>query len=702
MRNKLSATRNACTRLALLAIGLFFAVAAQADPAGRIGRIAWLSNADAVKLYNPESGESYNAPLNQPLTSGDVLTTAAGERAEIRIGSMTVRLDANSELTLDRIDDNQVHLYLNDGTAIVKLSARDTIDDFELTSPDGRFTARDTGIYRFDVDNNSSRATAYYGALNFADRDTTLTIDAGQSAQFGDTGRNPYRLSSAFSDDFSRWSADRDRRAPSTTYTRYVSPEMTGADDLDNYGDWSETPEYGAIWTPRRVDPDWVPYRTGHWVWVAPWGWNWVGNEPWGFAPFHYGRWVQHRGHWGWIPGTRVLRPVYSPAMVAWVGSPGLNVSISIGNRPNVGWFPLAPREVYVPSYHTSAVYIRNVNITHVTHITNVDRIVSNPQGAIQDMHYRHREMPRALTTVSADVITHRRPVESAMQPDSDRGDRGNRGDHRAPPTLTVAPQVARPVPTNDAPPRQERSRPERSDRDFPRRDGPRPEAARQDSPAPVAAPQRNDGPRPEIQRPMPPRPEVTETRGQAPAPAGAQVETRAPQVRQDQRPDQRLDRDSPRRDGRDSPNTEPPVTSGSPAPVVITPRGERPQPDIQRPIPPKPEVPESRGQAPAPLVRPEQAPPAPVATPPRTERPERAERPMPEVSRPAQRPAPTEVRVAPAPQQIQPPPPARAEAPASVRDPREPRRDGAREDKRPPVDEEELKRRRRQAEERK
>ena len=139
MRNKLSATRNACTRLALLAIGIFFAVAAQADPAGRIGRIAWLSDADAVKLYHPESGESYNAPLNQPLTSGDVLTTAAGERAEIRIGSMTVRLDANSELTLDRVDDNQVHLYLNDGKAIVKLSARDTIDDFELSSPDGRF-----------------------------------------------------------------------------------------------------------------------------------------------------------------------------------------------------------------------------------------------------------------------------------------------------------------------------------------------------------------------------------------------------------------------------------------------------------------------------------------------------------------------------------------------------------------------------------
>ena len=702
MRNTLSATRNTCISVALLAIGLIFAVAAQADPAGRIGRIAWLSDADAVKLYNPESGESYNAPLNQPLTSGDVLTTTADSRAEIRIGSMTVRLDANSELTLDRIDDKQVHLYLNDGKAIVKLSARDTIDDFELSSPDGRFTARDTGIYRFDVDDNSSRATTYYGTLNFSDRDTTVDIGASQSAQFGDTGRAPYRLSSAFSDDFSRWSADRDRRAPSTTYTRYVSPEMTGADDLDNYGDWSETPEYGAIWTPRKIDPDWAPYRTGHWVWVAPWGWNWVGNEPWGFAPFHYGRWVQHRGHWGWIPGTRVLRPVYSPAMVAWVGSPGASVSISIGNRPNVGWFPLAPREVYVPSYHTSAVYIRNVNITHVARINNVDRIVSNPQGAIQDMHYRHREMPRALTTVSADVITHRRPVESAMQPGNDRG---HRGDHRAPPTLTVAPQVARPAPTNDAPPRPERSRPEHSDRDFPRRDGPRPEAARPDSPALVATPQRNDGPRPEAQRPIPPKPEVLETRGQVLAPTGVQVEARAPQVRQEPRTEQRFEQNQPRRDRREPPPADPLVTSGSPAPAVIAPRVERPQPEVQRPMPPRPEVQEPRGQAAAPVaaqvenrapqMRPE---PAPIAMPPRSERPQRAEQAPPEAARPA----PTEMRAAPAPQQMQPPPPARTEAPASVRDAREPRHDGARDDKRPPLDEEELKRRRRQAEERK
>src|SRR5437867_1713415 len=81
-----------------------------------------------------------------------------------------------------------------------------------------------------------------------------------------------------------------------------------------------------------------------------PWGWTWVDDAPWGFAPFHYGRWVWYRSRWCWAPGSYVARPVYAPALVAWVGGPSVNVSVSIGrSSPPVGWFPLGPREVYVP-----------------------------------------------------------------------------------------------------------------------------------------------------------------------------------------------------------------------------------------------------------------------------------------------------------------------------------------------------------------
>ena len=97
------------------------------------------------------------------------------------------------------------------------------------------------------------------------------------------------------------------------------------------------------------------------WVWVRPWGWTWVDEAPWGFAPFHYGRWVHWGGRWGWWPGAYVARPVFAPALVAWVGSSNWGVSVNVGG-PAIGWVPLAPREVYVPWYRTTPRYVDRVN----------------------------------------------------------------------------------------------------------------------------------------------------------------------------------------------------------------------------------------------------------------------------------------------------------------------------------------------------
>ncbi len=404
----ISSSRNWLIVLALLCCTL--ALPAHADPAGRIGRIAWLSG--TAQLTSANSRDALVATLNQPLTTGDNLAIGANSRAEIEIGSLTVRLDAGSRIQFDRIDDEGVQLFLDEGRAIVRLTSGESLGEFSIETRDGRFSARRTGVYRFDADSRSTVAAVYAGTLHFSASDSASDIAAKQGAQFWYDGSTRSRPLALVNDDFSQWSMARDERGSANTYSRYVSPEMTGAADLDAYGVWSDAPDVGAIWYPRAVADDWTPYRYGQWVWVAPWGWNWVAQEPWGFAPFHYGRWLHSNGRWGWVPGTRVARPVYAPAMVSWIGAPG--VRVAIGGRPTVGWFPLAPHEIYVPAYRTSERYVRNVNAAHVPHINNVTVIVNNPQAFVQRTHYANRESPQAVTIVPAEVVTGRRQVAPA------------------------------------------------------------------------------------------------------------------------------------------------------------------------------------------------------------------------------------------------------------------------------------------------
>jgi hypothetical protein len=183
-------------------------------------------------------------------------------------------------------------------------------------------------------------------------------------------------------DGLDQFDQQREQRRERSYAYRYVSPDMIGAADLDDYGDWQPANQdnqgYGAVWYPRGVPGGWTPYSNGHWAWVAPWGWTWVEAEPWGFAPFHYGRWANFGGRWGWVPGPPAsafggeIRPIYSPALVAFVGGGGGGISIAIGAI--AAWFPLGPREVYQPWYHASPAYCNRVNVTNI-YTTNVTEI---------------------------------------------------------------------------------------------------------------------------------------------------------------------------------------------------------------------------------------------------------------------------------------------------------------------------------------
>ena len=418
---------------------------AQGQPDDPPGRVARLSDVDGqVWLFNGESNEWVGIERNRPLTSGDRIATDNGARAEITLGSTTLRLDAATELDIVDLDDRSFHVHLASGSVAARIRVPQAIAEFGLETDEGRFRATTVGRFRFDRVDQASELTVYDGQAVFEGRQSALPLTSGQHAQFwlDNAGAAQYNLVAPTRDSFAAWNDDRDRAADRPVATRFVSPEMTGAADLDDYGGWEQTPDYGAVWIPRGVSADWAPYSAGHWAWVRPWGWTWVDDAPWGFAPFHYGRWVNYRDRWCWAPGNYVARPVYAPALVAWIGGPAVGVSLSIGGGgPPVGWFPLAPHEVYVPSYRASPVYLREVNITHVTNVTIINNVVNNTNGAADHREFMNRRFPNAVTVVPSNVFTGRQQVGPAA------------AQYRGNPQVRAFVSDTRPGPAMNAPP---------------------------------------------------------------------------------------------------------------------------------------------------------------------------------------------------------------------------------------------------------
>lgn len=376
--------------------------AAWADPPGRVGRISHIGG--AVFLFNDHYDAQQAAELNWPVTTGDTLTTAAGARAEVRIGSTAIRLDGDSQLEVGALDDQQLRLRLLRGTVAVRVRDIGQARQFTLTTTQGSVALNEAGTYRFEAGRrpDSTAVAVFHGAAAFAGTGLSLGIAAGQQAEIFGESNLGYAITAAVQGEFDAWGLARDRRDDESRSVRYVSREMTGYEDLDAYGDWREVAEYGPVWYPRRIAVGWAPYRSGHWAWVRPWGWTWVDEAPWGFAPFHYGRWVLVGGVWGWMPGPRVVRPVYAPALVAWVGRPGWQVSFSVGIGPAVGWFPLGPREVFVPAYTSSTGYVQRINAPHVRNTAHIADAQREPHRA----HHVHRSHRDAVTVVPSNVVS--------------------------------------------------------------------------------------------------------------------------------------------------------------------------------------------------------------------------------------------------------------------------------------------------------
>jgi hypothetical protein len=383
------------------------------DPPARVARLNYSTG--SVSFQPGGEGDWVTAMTNRPLTTGDNLWSDQNSRAELHVGSLAIRMNSETSLTFLDLDDHTTQMRLSLGSLILRVRHLDDGDLLEVDTPNVAFTIQRTGEYRVDVNQDGTQtiATVWHGRGEATGGGYSYTVVAGQEATFSGTDQLDHEIAQIPpSDDFDNFAFKRDARDDHDESSNYISSEMTGYEDLDDYGRWHYVADYGPVWSPNNVDSGWAPYRNGHWVWVSPWGWTWVEDEPWGFAPFHYGRWAFVDSGWCWVPGPVVVRPVYAPAMVAFVGGGGFHLSIGVGE--GVAWFPLGPREVYVPSYRVSRRYVNNVNVTNtrvnVTQVTNVyNTYVTN--NNVTRVTYVNQRNPRAVTAVSRDTFVNARPV---------------------------------------------------------------------------------------------------------------------------------------------------------------------------------------------------------------------------------------------------------------------------------------------------
>lgn len=434
-----------------------------ADPPERVARLSLVQG--NVSLQPAGVNQFSQAENNYPLSTGDRLFTDNGAQSELQSSALAVRMAAAADVTLTGLTDQLAQFGLAQGSMRVRTWQLDPNAVVEIDTPNGTVTILRAGDVRVDTypQDDTTVVTVNSGEAQATGPNLSQMLTGGQSLKL--TGSNPVyaeRVQLLPPDDLDRFSQDRDRMEQSarTRQQQYVNPDMIGYSDLEQYGDWTPEPEYGAVWYPRGVAVGWTPYHYGHWAWVAPWGWTWVESEPWGFAPFHYGRWAVFGGRWGWVPGPTIIRPVYSPALVAFVGGPGFSISVAIGSRPSglCAWFPLGPREPYVPWYHASPAYVNRVNVTNIynRNVTEVRNVYNNRttnvyvnNTTINKITYVNRNI--ATTAVPQQSFAAGRPVaSSAVRVDQNQLQRAQVLPH---PMVTPAPQITSRAPARAVPP---------------------------------------------------------------------------------------------------------------------------------------------------------------------------------------------------------------------------------------------------------
>jgi hypothetical protein len=263
-----------------------------------------------------------DAEINAPIAEGDRIGTTDG-RMEIYLGRRTyLRLDQNTKIdftSLPRRDRSQIRLRQWSGHLYLEAGELEREKAIEILTDDATFYVLDKGLYRINVrENGATEILVLQGTIEAAGADGSMLVKGAQRLALTEgrfDGRPSAFFASAAEDGFDKFNATRSAAVNRQLARRNLSGDLADFEsELDEYGDWANSPEFGNVWIPRGMGADWHPYSMGRWMWIPMAGWTWIPYEPWGWGPFHYGRW-QWAMNWGWywIPMN-----IWGPAWVDW------------------------------------------------------------------------------------------------------------------------------------------------------------------------------------------------------------------------------------------------------------------------------------------------------------------------------------------------------------------------------------------------
>lgn len=352
-----------------------------------------------VRAYD---GERVPLEGNLPLVPGDRLETEEAGRLEAGLADTSVlrargplQLDIHALAAFDPDESPTTHLMLHRGDLSLEIAGIEERSEpaCQVDTPAGTAYLVTEGLYRIRVDADG-RVIVWVreGVAEVEGSGSTVLARGGQSTQLV-KGRPPTDPSMRVSelDEFERWVEARRAALAEDEVGEEIVEDLPVevqpyAGELSRYGRWETLPTYGTVWAPYGTGAGWLPYYNGYWVGSSI-GHVWVSHEPWGWAPYHYGRWCWVAGSgWVWLPGG-----LFAGAWVEWWAGPSY-----------VAWVPLGYRDR--PAIDVHVLFSARTRFPR-----SGWACIPYPQFYSRDLQRRYVRDPRALGTHLGQAVPVRR-----------------------------------------------------------------------------------------------------------------------------------------------------------------------------------------------------------------------------------------------------------------------------------------------------